>query len=458
MNKIFIIIRREYLEAIKKKSFIIMTILGPLLMAALILTPVLLNNFGKDNVTITVFDESKLFSKLDSPNDKSIHFVYSDKSLGELKKDLINKNIDALLYIPINSITPGGMIYTTSSLGTGVISNILASMKRNLSNEILLNEFNISQDSLNMYIENQTNNIMLGQTFIDKNGEESHKDSNLKEIQLAIGYISGILIYIFIFMYCSMVLRNVLEEKTNRIVEIIVSSVKPIQLMIGKIVGVALIGLTQLMIWIISLVIILGIVKTSFPGIFSSDTDNIAVTQNLPKDYYTYVPSTNQNSNEDISNIVDNEFVASLMTINFTQLILFFLFFFICGYFLYASLYAAIGGAVDNDTDTQQFMLPLTLPLLLTFVAAQFIAENPDGPIAFWFSIIPLTSPIAMLIRIPFGIEAVQTWEIILSCSLMIIGCIGSAWMAAKIYRTGVLMYGKKITYKELWKWLRYKN
>jgi len=435
-----------------------MTILGPLLMAALILTPVLLNNFGKDNVTITVFDESKLFSKLDSPNDKSIHFVYSDKSLGELKKDLINKNIDALLYIPINSITPGGMIYTTSSLGTGVISNILASMKRNLSNEILLNEFNISQDSLNMYIENQTNNIMLGQTFIDKNGEESHKDSNLKEIQLAIGYISGILIYIFIFMYCSMVLRNVLEEKTNRIVEIIVSSVKPIQLMIGKIVGVALIGLTQLMIWIISLVIILGIVKTSFPGIFSSDTDNIAVTQNLPKDYYTYVPSTNQNSNEDISNIVDNEFVASLMTINFTQLILFFLFFFICGYFLYASLYAAIGGAVDNDTDTQQFMLPLTLPLLLTFVAAQFIAENPDGPIAFWFSIIPLTSPIAMLIRIPFGIEAVQTWEIILSCSLMIIGCIGSAWMAAKIYRTGVLMYGKKITYKELWKWLRYKN
>ena len=458
MNKIFIIIRREYLEAVKKKSFIIMTILGPLLMAALILTPVLLENFGKDDVTVTVLDESHLFTKLASSNDKSVHFIYSDKPLEELKKELIAEKIDALLYIPKNETTLGGMVYTTSSLGTGVMSTILAGMKHNLSNEILLHEFNISQDSLNIYIENQTNNILLGQTYIDKNGEESHKNTKLKEIQLATGYISGILIYIFIFMYCSMVLRNVLEEKTNRIVEIIVSSVKPIQLMIGKIIGVALIGFTQLVIWILSLVVILGIVKFSFPDVFTENTNNIEVTQNLPDNYYAYVPSDSQMSNSNIDNIIDNEFVSSLMSINFTNIILFFLFFFLSGYFLYASLYAAIGGAVDNDTDTQQFMLPLTLPLLLTFVAAQYIAENPDGPIAFWFSIIPFTSPIAMLIRIPFGIEAVQTWEIILSCSLMLIGCFASAWVAAKIYRTGILMYGKKITYKELWKWLRYKN
>ena len=435
-----------------------MTILGPLLMAGLIITPTLLANYGKDNQTIAVLDETGLFSKLNSPNDKSIHFTYVDKDLLVLKKELIDKKYDALLYIPYNSTTLGGMIYSTSSLGTGVISSVLAAMKRDLSNEILLNEFNISQDSLYMYIENQTNKIMLGQTFIDKNGEESKKASFLKEIQLVIGYISGILIYLFIFMYCSMVLRNVLEEKTNRIVEIIVSSVKPIQLMIGKIVGVALIGLTQLMIWIISLIIILGIVRSSFPEMFEKDNTSIAVSEQMPVDYYKYTPSDAQNGVDADESIMDNEFVTSLMEINFVYLIVFFLFFFVTGYFFYASLYAAIGGAVDNDTDTQQFMLPLTLPLLLTFIVSQFIAENPDGALAFWFSIIPFTSPIAMMIRMPFGMEAVQSWEIILSCSLMVLGCVASAWIAAKIYRTGILMYGKKITYKELWKWIRYKN
>lgn len=456
MNKILIIIRREYFEAVKKKSFIIMTILGPLLMAILVLTPALLVKYAKDDTTITVLDESHLFSNLNSPNDKSIHYVYSNKSLSELKNDLLSKEIKALLYIPYNSVTPGGMLYTTSSLGRGVTSNVLASMKRNLSNEILLNEFNISQDSLNIYIENQTNKIMLGQTFINKNGEESHKESYHKDVQLAIGFISGILIYIFIFMYCSMVLRNVLEEKTNRVVEIITSSVKPIQLMIGKIVGVAFIGLTQLLIWIVSLVILLGVVQVSFPTVFSNDNTNIAVTENLPDDYYQYKPANSQIAEIQDSNIMDNEFVAALANINFTQLILMFLFFFITGYFLYASLYAAIGGAVDNNADTQQFMLPITLPLLLAFIVSQYIAENPGGSIAFWFSIIPLTSPIAMLIRLPFGIEAVQSWEIILSCSLMLIGCMVAVWIAAKIYRIGILMYGKKITYKDLWKWIKY--
>lgn len=458
MNKILIIIKREYLQAVKKKTFLVMTILGPILMAGLIITPTLLANYGKDNQNIAVLDESGLFSKLNSPNDKSIHFTYVDKDLLVLKKELIDKKYDALLYIPYNSTTLGGMIYSTSSLGTGVISSVLAAMKSDLSNTILLNEFNISQDSLNMYIENQTNKIMLGQTFIDKNGEESKKASYLKEIQLVIGYISGILIYLFIFMYCSMVLRNVLEEKTNRIVEIIVSSVKPIQLMIGKIVGVALIGLTQLMIWIISLIIILGVVRSSFPEMFEKNNTQIAVSENMPADYYKYIPSDAQNGVNSDENIIDNEFVTSLMEINFVYLIIFFLFFFITGYFFYASLYAAIGGAVDNDTDTQQFMLPLTLPLLLTFIVSQYIAENPDGTLAFWFSIIPFTSPIAMMIRMPFGMEAVQSWEIILSCSLMVLGCVASAWIAAKIYRTGILMYGKKITYKELWKWIRYKN
>ncbi|MCR5189888.1 MAG: ABC transporter permease, partial [Bacteroidales bacterium] len=264
----------------------------------------------------------------------------------------------------------------------------------------------------------------------------------------------GLVIYFFIFMYCSMVLRGVQEEKSNRVVELIVSSVRPIQLMIGKIVGIALIGLTQLAIWVVLLAGILGVFRVAFPEVFTVQQHGVEVRQQAPANYDQFLLSLQQVQDE----APENEFVKSLQTIDFRQLLLWFVFFFITGYFLYASLYAAVGAAVDNDSDTQQFLLPLTIPLLLSIVLSAGIAEHPDGPLAFWLSVIPFTSPIAMLIRIPFGASAVASWELLLSASLMLLGCMATIWIAAKIYRTGILMYGKKISYKELWKWVRYRE
>jgi ABC-2 type transport system permease protein len=459
MNKIGVIISREYLHVIRKKSFLIMTILGPILLAALIVTPTLVTMYGKEKTTIAVLDETNIFSKLNSPNDKDISYFNVKGNLNDLKNDIIDKKYTALLYIPNSTFQVGGMVYSTSTLNTGVISNILAAMKQNLSNEILIHDFNIDKDSLDTYIDKQTELINLGYTYIDKDGKEETKASYDREIQFGVGFIAGFLIYIFIFMYGSMVLRGVLEEKSNRIVEIIVSSVKPVQLMIGKIIGVALIGLTQIALWIVLTGAIVIAFQFGMPSILDMETVNSTeIMQNMPQGVTSMNAPVNNISSMVVEQSQSNEIMQSIFEINYFQLILLFLFYFMGGYFLYATLYAAVGSAVDNDTDTQQFLLPLTIPLLLTLILAMPVADNPDGQIAFWLSIIPFTSPISMLIRLPAGSEVVQTWEIFLSGSLLILACIGSVWMAAKIYRTGILMYGKKTSYKELWKWLRYRN
>ena len=456
MRKIMTIIRREYNQAVRKKSFLVLTILGPILMAALIVTPAILATRSNNDVTIAVLDESNLFQKLNSGNDKEIHFKYLSAPLNELKEGLVEGLYNAVLYIPYNSTQVGGMVYTTSPLGSGVMSNILAAMKQNLTDEILTDEFGIDQDSLNLYIAQQTDKIILGQMFINEDMSETQQSSYVKDVQQIMGMVVGIIIYFFIFMYCSMVLRGVLEEKSNRVVEIIVSSVKPVQLMIGKIVGIALIGITQLLIWVVLLTGILTICKATMPEVFSvQERSAIEVPQQQAANYTNF---TTQWGADDELSTPDNEVVRALQSIDYTRLVLLFIFFFITGYFLYASLYAAVGAAVDNDTDTQQFTLPLTIPLILMIVVSSYIISEPDGPLAFWCSIIPFTAPIAMLIRIPFGAAAVQDWEILLSCALMLIGCMISVKAAAKIYRTGILMYGKKITYKELWKWIRFKE
>jgi ABC-2 type transport system permease protein len=461
MNKTGVIIGREYLHAIKKKSFLIMTILGPILLAALVLIPTLVAMYGKEHTTIAVLDETNIFSKLNSPNDKDISYIYVNGNVGDLKNDVINKKYTALLYIRNNSFTFGGMIYSSKTLSTGIISNALSAMKRNLSNEILIRDFNINEDTLNSYIEKQTEQINLGYTHIDQDGKEETKASYDREVQFFAGFIGGFLIYIFIFMYGSMVLRGVLEEKSNRIVEIMVSSVKPVQLMAGKIIGVALIGLTQIALWIVLTLVIVTAFQFIAPVLLHNDTVNSTeIMQSMPQ---TINATSSGTSGEGVFSVManqsqSNEMMRSLLSIDYFQLIILFLFYFMGGYFLYATLYAAVGSAVDNDTDTQQFLLPLTIPFLLTLILAAPVADNPDGGLAFWLSIIPFTSPVSMLVRIPAGSEVVPMWEIFLSISLLVLACVGSLWMAAKIYRTGILMYGKRISYKELWKWLRYNN
>ncbi len=250
-----------------------------------------------------------------------------------------------------------------------------------------------------------------GQTiqWIDNGTEEQHAGE-----QAHAGMAAAMLIYLFILVYGSMVMRGVTEEKTNRIVEIIISSVKPFELMIGKITGIALVGLAQFLIWAIIVILLVGFTGMS--------------TLSFSPFSFVYLVKTG----------------------------FFFVIYFFGGYLLYASLFAAIGAMSDNETDTQQFMLPVILPMIFAMLVAVYGAGNPDGRLAFWTSLIPLTSPIVMMIRIPAG--DVQAWELILSVSLLLLSFTGTTWMAAKIYRTSILLYGKKITYKEIWKWIRYKE
>jgi ABC-2 type transport system permease protein len=271
---------------------------------------------------------------------------------------------------------------------------------------------------------------------------------------MALAYIGGFLMYMLVFMFGAQVMRGVIEEKVSRVVEVIVSSVKPVQLMMGKIIGVALVGLTQFMIWVILTMGAVVILKTTV--LRKSDMTEITqnITQNIMEGNQTPAPATPSQAStlspqmQEFSRLFD-----SAMNQNWPLIILSFIFYFITGYLLYASVFAAIGSAVDNETETQQFMLPVTIPIILALMVAMGTMQNPDSPVAFWFSLIPFTSPIVMMARIPFGVPA---WQIIASMALMVVTFLAFVWMAAKVYRTGILMYGKKASWKEMWKWLRY--
>jgi len=265
-----------------------------------------------------------------------------------------------------------------------------------------------------------------------------------------VGLVGSMMIYFFIFLFGAQVMRGVIEEKTSRIIEVIVSSVKPFQLMMGKILGIALVGLTQFLLWVIFTAAIITVVQSAFPDKFKQNSTEqsfapgskmMPSTQTVQKDQAT----TAENPS--------NEIFDAINSINYIEMIGAFIFFFIGGYLLYAALFAAIGSAVDSEADTQQFMLPITIPLIFSIVMAQYVINNPDGPLSFWLSIIPLTSPVIMMIRIPFG---VPVGELALSAGLLIAGFLGTTWLAARIYRTGILMYGKKVSYREIVKWLFY--
>jgi ABC-2 type transport system permease protein len=269
---------------------------------------------------------------------------------------------------------------------------------------------------------------------------------------MALAYIFGLLMYMLVFIFGSQVMRGVIEEKTSRVVEVIISSVKPIQLMLGKIVGIALVGLTQFLIWIFLTMAIVTVIR----GTILNKTDMTEITQSVPQNLMsdnmtvTESQAAAQLSPElaELSKLFDNAMSQPWGLILFS-----FIFYFITGYLLYASVFAAIGSAVDNETETQQFMLPVTIPIILALMVAIGTMQNPESSLSLWFSMIPLTSPIVMMARIPFG---VPYWQLAVSMGLMIVTFMLFVWMAAKIYRTGILMYGKKTSWKEMWKWLRY--
>ena len=416
MRKIWLIIKREYLVRVRKKSFIVMTILGPLLLGALMAVLVYLSIESKEVRIIAINQQNKYY--LDDT--EYLHFtIIPEYEANKLTSDFNQSPYYALLYIIEDTFT----LYSDQQISLTVSETI----EKQIEQIIEIN--NLKQAGIDpQIIENASSNIDITTKIIAEDGNTTNSHS---EASMGIGFISGILIYTFIFMYGTMVMRGVIEEKTSRIVEVIISSVKPFQLMMGKILGVALVGLTQFVLWILLTMVISTVVELIFLDVGS-------ITSEI---------SANEQS------VILAQITSITGGINLMQIFLSFLFYFFAGYLLYSSLFAAIGSAVDAEADTQQFILPITIPLILSFVLIQPIMDNPDGSLAFWMSVIPFTSPVIMMVRLPFG---VATWELLLSMVVLVCTFIATTWLAGRIYRTGILMYGKKASYKELWKWLKY--
>jgi len=446
MNKTRIIIQREYLSRVKKKSFLIMTILGPIMMASIWVIPLYLANTSNEKKVIQVLDETTLF-KNQFKNTNELTFVPVSLAIETAKNGLSASGNYALLFIPKTelSVPNTAILYSGHQPSIDVKSHIKEVMRKQIES-LKLASSGVDPG----IIKSIKSNININTIKIDEKGTETE---SFTEVSMVVGIFAGVLIYMFIFMFGAQVMRGVIEEKTNRIIEVIISSVKPFQLMMGKIVGIALVGLTQFLLWVFLTFGIVMVFQVSMAGDSKlTKTDKMFSPQGKILNAEQLKEFSEKSAEKDDLNIQIIEAVAS---IDYLEIVGSFIFFFLAGYLLYAALFAAIGSAVDSEADTQQFMFPVTIPLILSIVMAQFVITNPDGPVAFWFSIIPLTSPVIMMVRIPFG---VPFWELFLSMSLLVVTFLGATWMAAKIYRTGILMYGKKVNYAELWKWLRYKQ
>ncbi|HKK62752.1 MAG TPA: ABC transporter permease [Bacteroidales bacterium] len=457
MNKIALIIKREYISRVKKKTFIIMSIIGPILFAGLMVAPALLASLeDKDVKKVAVIDETTIFTSYASqpvksviPDEEYLKFIaLPDTDLETIRENFDNTGYYAVLYIPENIINAErAILYSTKQPSLDVSSHIRNALEREIKDMKLVAH---DIDNLDEILQDVQTNVDINNIKWTKDGEAKKSNTGLV---MGIGYASGLLIYMFIFIYGAMIMRGVIEEKTSRIVEVIISSVKPFQLMMGKIIGVGMVGLTQFILWIVlTLVLVTGI--TAAMGVTGGTQDMPAQVSGteLFADQPEVAGATEQMS-EGQEIIVD--LMGSLESIEPVKILGAFLFYFLFGYLMYGSLFAVVGSAVDNETETQQFMLPITIPLILSIVLMANVMSNPDGPLAFWFSMIPFTSPVIMMVRMPFD---VPTWEILLSGAILILSILGAIWVAGKIYRTGILMYGKKVTYKELWKWLKYNN
>jgi len=413
MKKILLVVEREFITRVKKKSFIITTILVPILFAGLMLIPAFIAQIKSDKEKeIVVVDDSQLVaSSLQTTG--TIKFSNATKPLDSLKNELSQKSVYAVLHIEKNDEEGIGniTIYSEQAISPDILSNITAQVKTT-SAQLKLKEYNISIEEIAAAINP---NIKIKTIRLDETGKE--KESHTGAL-MGIAMICGVLIFFVVFMFGIQIMRGVIEEKSNRIVEIIISSIRPVELMLGKIIGVALVVLTQLIIWIVFAAIIMFVAQSQFADIIETIK---SYTQDVP----------------------------------LTTMLVCFIVYLILGYLLYAALYAAVGSAVDNETDTQQLQTIISMPLLVGYLIMINVAMHPDSPLAFWCSIIPFTSPVVMMARIPYG---VPLSEIILSVALLVATFILFTWIAARIYRVGILMYGKKASFKEIIKWLRYKR
>jgi len=437
MNHLPLIIKREYLTKVKNKSFIVMTILSPILVIVLITVVAYLSQLNNDKQrTICILDETGLVQEVFKSEDNTTYNILENMSLVDAKELVRQTEAYGLLHLEgsdnLDSISGHIKFYSEESPSLTIISNLESKIDKKIEN-LKLQEKGVDI----AMIEASKTNVNINQESFD--GEKTSKIDSV--VKLFFGSAAGYLLFMFIIIYGNMIMRSVIEEKTSRIIEVIISSVKPMQLMLGKIIGTSLAGITQFIIWLF----IGGALLFTVSIVFGIDTSQAR----SPNQQMIEGAMQNSNINMQIQDVYN-----SLHHLPMTNLIIAFLLFFICGYLLYSSLYAAIGAAVDNETDTQQFLLPVMMPLILAVYIGFFtVIEDPHGTVSTVFSFIPLTSPVVMLMRIPFG---VPIWQQVVSLLLLISTFIFTVWFAAKIYRVGILMYGKKPSYKELIKWIKY--
>ncbi|MDE5418179.1 ABC transporter permease [Labilibaculum sp. DW002] len=446
MNKILIIIQREYLSRVKKKSFLLLTFLTPILIAGIYAFMIwMMMKDDTEKRTIGVINESELVSPVESKDFTTFDYL-GNTSFEEAKAQMEDKGYYAILKIPENILDSKMAELFSYKQVTIEVKSGVGSQIRNHIETIKRSKIIAEANMPDLEQKLAATKTPISVKTI-KFGDDGEIKQSSTEIAMGLGFAMSFIIYMFIFMYGVQVMRGVIEEKSNRIIEVIISSVKPFQLMMGKIVGVAMVGLTQFLMWVILSGVLIAIgMAVVLPGVDMDSLQQAKTLSELPEGAASLNPEQLKMA-QDLLGTFDFAYIAGILGA--------FVFFFLAGYLLYSALFAAVGSAVDNETETQQFMLPISLPLVLALYIGMAVAKNPEGSLAFWGSIIPLTSPIVMLVRIPFG---VPLWELLLSMGLLVASFIFVTWVAAKIYRTGILMYGKKVSYKEIWKWLRYHN
>ena len=456
-KKLGIIIEREYLNKVKKKSFLLTTFGVPILFAAMyaLMIFIMLRTEG-DSKRIAVIDHSGIvMEKLE--NTKQLTFKQIPETDPEAVKNRLGEyDVDILLYIsPLDSATKSVTATTYADKPMGMeTAEVIENRINDAVEAYRIDSYGI--EGLDQILSDIHSNIHLTSYTVDEEGKETISQS---EVFMIISMVLAMALYMFIAIFSGMVMTSVIEEKSSRVVEVLVSSVKATELMFGKIIGVALVALTQFLLWIVLTGLIIGVIG----GIVGLDKITGGMDESQTQMVQEMAGTGMGGATIDLQALTDTTAVAegptgmqavvgTLSSLNYTEIIVSFLLFFLFGYLLYASLFAAIGSAVENEADTQQLQIPVTIPLLVGFFVAFYAFRAPESQLVWWFSMIPFTSPIVMLARLPFG---VPTWELVLSIGLLVLTFVACAWVSAKIYKVGVLMYGKKSTFKDLWKWLK---
>ena len=451
MNKTLLIIQREYLNKVKKKSFLLMTILGPLIFGGLIVGVALIAAMDDthhhilvaDDLGYLIEDEIITFEQagIDRPR-----FRNSSRISFDFRKGTVDPDAELKTGVYTGVVQLSAISYTDGKVELFAEKTPSLSVQSKIEHDL--------EDALELYrakknaIPIETYKSIRQTVDINVIKPSAGGKEDLTSSRAMVGFGFALIIYFFIFFYGVQVMRGVMEEKTNRIVEVIISSVKPFQLMMGKIIGIGLVGLTQFLIWVgLTSVIAMAGMTTIQGKLLERQKEQLAMIQSggvIEAPNMSEGPAPEE---------MQNELLAVMQEVPWTDVVVSFLIFFICGYLLYGSLFAAIGASVDNETDTQQFMMPVTLPLIFGYIVSTMMIENPESSIGHIFALVPLTSPIVMMVKTAIGVSIGLK---LLSIAILVLTIFGFVWLAAKIYRVGILMYGKKPSYKELWKWIKY--